>query len=130
DTTVTVPPGTAELSLELSVKAQPSENLDANLQFRSGNTLLFQGHASVKARAVGSTNTDTAATVPVTYVGPGAQTTKVVVSPASGTFPSTAPITFTARTFDAAGVEVTTTPVVWSAKDTTLGTMATTTGVL
>ena len=47
--------GDAPLPLELTVTANLNESLDAVLQFKSGETVLFQGTAQVTAQPLSTT---------------------------------------------------------------------------
>lgn len=126
DTTVTLHVGDPPITLELNVVAITGEKLDAGLQFKSGETVLFEGTAQVVAQPAGVSGTSAPVDVDVSYVGPGATVTSVVVSPGSGTFLTTSSIQFTARATDVGGTEFPTTPLSWSIADPTFGTITNT----
>jgi len=123
DTTVMIHSGDPGLELDLSVIALPDEQLDVDLQFKSGEgTILFEGKSVVTARPLDTpSGTGTATVVNVVYVGPGAKAARITVSPANGTLPTVTTTQFSAQVFDTAGAVLSNTPLIWSASDTTLG---------
>ena len=123
DTTVTIHAGDPAITLELTVPALAGEKLDAGMQFKSGETVLFEGHAPVTALSSVATSNGGAPPVViiVSYVGPGAKAKKVIVTPAATHLPANAPTTFIAQAFDSADAVIPNTPFTWTIGDSTLG---------
>jgi len=125
DTTITIHAGDPAITLELTVPALAGEKLDAGMQFKSGETVLFEGHAPVTALSPVATSGGGAApvTITVSYVGPGAKAKKVIVTPTTSYLPANAPTTFTAQAFDSTDAAIPNTPFTWTLNDSTLGTI-------
>lgn len=126
DTTIAFSAASAEVMLELSVAAIPSELLKAALQFRKDNVELFSGIADVKAIALTATSSTTPSVVEVDYTGPGSTATSVTIQPGPGVYTANASTQFTAKAFDASSAEVANTPISWSLGDTTRATISAT----
>jgi len=120
DTTVTVHAGDSQIDLPLTVDVTAGASLRAVLQFKSGETVLFQGETSVQTVLLNRPNPP-AVELPIIYVGPGKEATRVDVAPASGTFPANVPITFVATAFDANNLLLANTPFEWAVDDQTMG---------
>ena len=119
DTTITVHRGDPQIDLPLHVNVTPGVVLQVTLQFKSGETILFQGTSPVTTVPLNRTPVPT--TLPMDYVGPGKDATKVIVSPASGSFFTNANITFTASVADDANTVFPNTPIDWNVTDPTMG---------
>ena len=130
DTVITFALGQDSVVVRLVVVVTLNEQLDANLQFRDGETVLFEGHTAVTAYLSTPTGGFPPVVVPVDYVGPGKNAAKVVVSPATGTFGIDADIVFSAQVLDSNNAVVTGVPIGWSVSDATLGTIDAGSGVL
>ena len=131
DTTVTVPPGGADIVLSLEVRANAGEVLTGGLEFRAGSVVLFSGSAPVTVRALGAPpGSNPPAPIAVIPVAAGANAASVAVSPPSGTFPTGAAITFTASALTAGGAPIPNPWFFWSVDDSTVGTVVATTGVV
>jgi adhesin/invasin len=125
DTTVAIHEGDPPLQLELNVTAFAGEKLDASIQFKSGETVLFEGGTTVTAQLLTAPGTTTPTPIAVVYVGPGATATTVAVSPATGTYPAIATIQFSASALADNGTVFPSTPFAWSVGDPTFGTITT-----
>jgi hypothetical protein len=120
DTTVTVHRGDSTFNLPLTVNGTPGETLDLTLQFKSGETVLFEGHAQVTTVPLNRPDPPPA-TPAMVYIGPGKDAARVVVAPATGTFIASGTIAFTASVFDGADAALANTPIAWTSSDETLG---------
>ena len=120
DTTVTMHRGDPQLDLPLTVRVVPGVTLQAILQFKSGETILYEGSAIVETVALTRLNPPPV-TLPMNYVGPGNTATHVVVTPASGKFSTAANVVFTGTAFDAANAALPGTPLEWAVNDATMG---------
>jgi len=120
DTTATVHRGDSTFNLPLSVIGTPGEKLGLTLQFKSGETVLFEGHDSVTT--VPPDRPDPPPATPaMIYVGPGKDAARVTVTPSSGTFIASGTVSFTAAVFDGADAPLPNTPIEWRSSDETLG---------
>jgi hypothetical protein len=122
DTTVAFSIGQPQFELDLQVHAVPNEQLTVVLQYRSSSLVLYEGGGTAIAHS--TTSSGTPAQITVNPVGPGATATRVTLSPAGGTFPSTGAITVTARAFDAKSTELTGALFKWTADDASVGTVS------
>ena len=125
DTTVVMHAGDPPITLELTVKAVPEEQLSAGMQFKSGETILFEGTAAVVAHLAAAAASSTPTEIKVTYVGPGASATSVAVAPGAGIYSTTGAIQFSAKAFDSTKTELLNTPFIWSVNDAALGVIST-----
>jgi hypothetical protein len=123
DTTVTVHRGDPQIDLPLVVNVTPGVSLLVTLQFKSGETILFEGSATVETVPMNRPN-PIPASLPMVYIGPGSNATRVVVTPSSGAFQVNAPVTFTAVAF-AVDTPLPNTPIEWSSSDETVGNFTT-----
>ena len=122
DTTITMGPNDPPRTLELAIAAVPEESLGAALQFKSGETILFVGTSIVTAHPANFPASSATPTVIIpVFVGPGATATSVIVTPATGSYPATGAIQFTAKAFDALNKELNGTSFIWSRSDPSLG---------
>jgi hypothetical protein len=120
DTTVTFHRADPAIDLPLTVRVGPGETLQAVLQFKSGETLLYEGSATVVTVPLNRPN-PTPAQLPMIYVGPGKDAARVSVTPSSGRFSTTANVVFSAAAFDAADASLPGTPMEWTVNDSTMG---------
>jgi hypothetical protein len=118
DTTITFRRSDPAIDLALTVRVVPGVLLDATLQFKSGETLLYEGKATVET--VPLTRIPTPFELPMEYLGPGSNATSVVVTPASGKFTTAANVIFTGTAFDGA-TALAGTPLSWTIDDATMG---------
>ena len=118
DTTITMHRSDPGIDLALTVRVVPGVVLEATLQFKSGQTLLYEGKASLET--VPLNRFPTAAELPMKYLGPGSNATSVVVTPASGSFTTAANVIFTGTAFEGA-TALPGTPLSWTVNDATMG---------
>ncbi len=131
DTTIDFPSGADTLLVSLTVKLlsdapTSGEPMTLDLAYvdAAGDTVFKGGPISLTAApppASGGVNPPVQ--IPVTYTGPGAAATSVVISPRTNTAASGAGFTFTAVGKDAGGNVLTGTPVIWTSLDPTIATI-------
>ena len=139
DTVVSFPAGTDELTVTLSVALPAStpaggQPLALNLKYvnAAGNTVFRGGPVTVNAvpATPGSPAPPASPVViPITYTGPGANATSVVISPRTLTVNTGGAFQFSAVALDASGTPVPNTPIVFVAQNTTLAVVNAATGV-
>ena len=119
DTTVVLPPDSAELDLNLRVPLfSAAETLQVSIIALSGSIPLFAGSAPVEVRTGGGPVTPT--TIPVlTYVGPGAGVDSIAVTPSAPFIYLSDSLRFQVEAFQA-GVPVPQVYVAWRTSDSTL----------
>jgi hypothetical protein len=125
DTTIAFSPTSPEVTLELSIAAVPSEILEAGVQFRNGDDVIFSGKATVKALSPTVSSVGTPVDIEVDYTGPGATATSVTIQPGAGIYSATTTTQFTAKVF-ASTTELTGVPVFWSISDESRATVSAT----
>ena len=116
DTTIAFTPTSPEVTLELSVVAIPSETLEAGVQFKNGDQVIFSGKATTKALSPTTASAGTPIEIEVSYSGPGSTATTVTIQPGAGIYGTTSATQFTAKAF-ASGVELANVPIFWSISD-------------
>jgi hypothetical protein len=119
DTTVTMHRSDPGIELPLTVRVVPGIRLNAILQFKSGDVLLYEGRAEVET--VPLNRFPIPVQLPLEYLGPGKDAVRVSVTPATGSFATGANVNFTATAFDAADVAQPGTPFEWTVSDETMG---------
>jgi len=122
DTIVAFPAGADSIVLALQIQLNaPTEQLDATVELRQGDSVLFSGTQSLTA-SVGVTNP---APPPIVlgYVGPGATATQFTIAPRDTTIPPTGSATFRFTATDANNANVTGIPVEWGVADASVGTI-------
>lgn len=132
DTVVNFPSGLDSLAVSLSVTLAPGapatgEQLTMNLGYvnAAGDTVFKGGPVTVLAMpAVAGQGPPPSVQVPLTYTGPGANASRVVISPRTLAVWEGDGFTFSAVAQDAAGATLTGTPVVWTALDPALARLA------
>jgi hypothetical protein len=131
DSTIAYLPTDTAQTMVLAVLAIPNDSLVVTMQYKSGTTVLFEGSAATKAIATSAASNETnTLTIPVTYIGPGATAKTISIAPATTAIPSGATTSFSAKAFDAGGVEQSNAPFVWAVNDTNVATINATSGVL
>ncbi len=124
--TVIVQDGQTEVAVELDVTITGSEELFlATLEIHSGEVLIFSGTVNVIART-GANPTVTNPVLDAIWVGPGANATRIVISPRDKSLAAVnGRLTLTAAAFDANDAPVTDPDFVsrwqWRVTDPTLG---------
>ena len=117
DTTVSLPPDSATLDLDIRVPLiAATETLEVSIIALSGTVPLFQGTAPVEVTSGGAPATPTEIPV-LTYVGPGAGVDSLAVSPALPFIYFNDSLRFQVEAFQA-GVPVSQFYVSWSTSDT------------
>lgn len=125
DRLVDFPDGQSEVALSLSVplsRSAPStgEPLELFLRYinAAGDTVFSGGPVTVLAVPnAGSSTQPTPVNIPVTYTGPGADATGVVIAPDTLWIDAGAAFSFSATAHDASDAEVSDAPLVWSVLD-------------
>jgi hypothetical protein len=122
DTIVVVSPGQDSVVIELSVSLDASqEQLDANIELRDGETVLFSGTQTIAAKT-GAIST-TPPPVPVEYTGPGATATTLSLAPHDTAVIAGDSITLHPTAKDKDGQNVANLALAWSVKDAARGTV-------
>jgi adhesin/invasin len=122
DTVVVFPPGASELQIAADVPVNgASEPFRVTFQLRADDEVLFEGTQEFVARP-GTVSSPTT-TLPVTYVGPGADAALVTVAPGLTTLTAPATVQLTANVTDGAGAAITGVPLSWTSSDITLATV-------
>lgn len=133
DTLIAFPSDADSVQVSLSVKLLASapasgEPMTLTLSYltSSGGVVFTGGPVTVNATpAILGQVTAPPVVVPVTYAGPGAGATKVVISPKNQTVNAGSPFTFTAQAFDAANNVIPGTPIIFSSSNATLAVLPT-----
>ncbi len=120
DTTITMHRSDPGIELPLTVRVVPGVTLEAILQFKSGETLLYEGRAVVETVPLNRPN-PAPFNLPMEYLGPGKDAALVQVTPGSGRFPTGASVVFTAAAFNPTGTAIPGIPISWTVDDATLG---------
>jgi hypothetical protein len=118
DTTVAYAPGQSDLQLQLSVAAVPNEQLEAKLEYKSGDLVVYRGSTTVVAQAPSSDAP--AAVVPVQIADQGVLASNVTVSPSSGNFPADTNRQLSAVVRGENGAILSGATLVWSVNDETV----------
>jgi alpha-tubulin suppressor-like RCC1 family protein len=130
DTTVTFLFGDTAKVLEVVVTAIPEEVLSAGMQYKLGDVVNFEGTANVKAVPLSTPSSSVPAVeIVIKFTGSGAKAKTVSVSPASGTFPTTGTIQFSAVVRDSADALIDKALVTWKVSDATIGRIDSLTGL-
>jgi hypothetical protein len=127
DTSVTVTPGVDSIPLTIDVRlAQDQEQFDATIELLAGNVLLFVGTGPVVGYVLPLPGQEPSVIVPV-WVGPGSQSTSIVISPGDTAIAINTSVALSATAYDAGNTAVTddafTSRYEWHVVDTTLGTI-------
>jgi hypothetical protein len=135
DTTVTIAEDQDSVLVEIAVELeQPTEQLSATLEMRSGSILVFAGTRLITARAGAQLGGAPPVLVPV-WVGPGANATRVEAAPSQDfTMSMNGSAEFTAVAYTADNAPVTDPDFVgrlqWAVSDTSLASIPRTGGAL
>ena len=117
DTTVAFPAGASSIALALRVPLEaPRERLAVELSLSGGPTVLFQGQALVDVSA-GRDAPPAQPTIPLTYVGPGANVASLELSPRDPIVLPGASLVLDVSARDAAGNDVPQFYVTWTSSD-------------
>ncbi len=117
DTTVVFSPDSASLHLSLSVLLHAAvETFVIHLELRAGSVVLFSGVDTAQVSS-GPPDTSSAATIPLSYVGPGSGLTKLSIGPRDSVLTLRDSLRFTAAA-ESLGVSIASFYVHWSTSDT------------
>lgn len=121
DTVVTVPAGADSVAMKLRVTLNTNpEELTLELELRHGTEVLYRGTMVVTAKVGASTGT-TATTVPITYVGPGADAAFFWIAPSDTTIPASGTVPYRITALDSTESPITGVVPAWTVLDSTLG---------
>lgn len=126
--TVTVEEDQTQVEVALDVAIVGTEELfTASLQMYSGDVLIFSGTVNVVAKA-GANPTATRPQLELVWVGPGAEATRVAITPRDRNLSAlNGRLEMFATAYDAAGVPITNLDYIarirWTVNDTSLGTI-------
>jgi hypothetical protein len=120
DTTVAFSPTSTDLTLPLFVTANPGETVTATIEYRNADIVLYSGTQSVVTVAIGTAPTTAPTPLVLIPVGPGATAATIELSPASGSFPTSASVPFAATAFTADHVKIDNAIFGWTVEDGTV----------
>jgi hypothetical protein len=125
DTSVAFSASSAALTLPLLVTANPGEIVKVTLEYRAGDVILYSGTSLVATQSVGAPSLESPTQVVLIPVGPGSSAATVEISPASGSFPVSSSVTFTAQAFTADHAVIANALFGWTVDDPTVATVNT-----
>ena len=121
DTVIAVPAGAESLTLNLPVILNaPTEQLNIQIELRQGNEVLYSGTQTVLA-TVGTTTSTPTASVPISYVGPGASLAHFAIAPKDTAILITGTVPYRVIATDNSGASVLDVEIHWSVLDNSLG---------
>lgn len=120
DTTVAFTPGQAELTLPLVVAAGAGEDVTVTLEYRAADLILYSGTSTATTQPVRSSGGAAPTPIVLVPVGPGASAATVDISPLSGVFPTSQPVTFTAHAFSSSNAVIANPIFGWTVSDPTI----------
>ena len=123
DTTVAFSPSSADLTLPLLITANPGEVVTVTLEYRSVDIVLYSGSQAVTTVAPGASPSTPATPLVLIAVGPGSAAASVELSPASGTFPVSSSVPFTATAFTQDHSAIANAIFAWTVEDATVATV-------
>ncbi|MGH7654881.1 MAG: hypothetical protein ACREN6_09480, partial [Gemmatimonadaceae bacterium] len=131
DSTISFASGTDSLTVSLSVRLltdapASGEPMELDLAYiNAASDTVFKGGPIpiIAAPPPVSGGINPPVQIPVTYTGPGASATSVVIAPRIDSVGGAAPFSFTAVTKDAGGKVTSGTPVIWTSLDPTIATI-------
>jgi hypothetical protein len=124
DTTIAFTPTSATQTLDLTVPGAPGETFIATLEYTNTGALVYSGQEQVVSHAPDNPALSEVQTVPIKYVGPGANATRLTLSPKTVTLSAPATATFSVTATDATNAVVTNTPIAWSVSDPTVASIS------
>jgi hypothetical protein len=124
DTSIVFGPASPEITLALAIDAFPAEDLEASVEFKQDNTVVFSGKATVKAVSPALAAAATPIIVDVEYTGPGSGVATLSITPSAGLFSASASTQFTVTAVDASNIQVLNVPIAWSVSDPTKATIS------
>jgi hypothetical protein len=124
DTTVAFTPTSPDITLPLVITANPGEVVTATLEYRSADIILYSGTQSVTTVATGAPTSAAPTPLVLVPVGPGSGAATVELSPSSGSYPTTAPLTFTATAFTPEHTAIANAIFGWSVDDASVASVS------
>jgi adhesin/invasin len=122
DTTVTFGSGQGDTTLAITVRAEPGEVLNDEMDYLAGGNVVASGRSTVTTHPLISANTVAPDTIHISVVDPTRIVTRVTVTaPAGGPFPTNASVSFTAQALNSTGGVVPGVGFVWSVSDASVG---------
>jgi hypothetical protein len=129
DTTVAFTPDGPDVTLSLTVEVRSNDEVfDVAIDYLSSRAVVFHGKGRVRSHAPDQPAIPQQQ-ISVDYVGPGANVSRLDVSPKTSTIRSDQSTTLVAAAFDAAGNPVSVVPLSWTTSDPSIATISST-GVL
>ncbi|HUX32726.1 MAG TPA: Ig-like domain-containing protein, partial [Gemmatimonadaceae bacterium] len=129
DMVVAVPAGADVVTLNLPVLLNaPTEQLNVHIELRQGPTVLYSGTQTVTA-SVGATTTAPPATIPIVYVGPGADLRNFAIAPHDTAILISGTVPFRVTATDATGAAAIGVQIHWTVANATLGAVDAASGV-
>lgn len=123
DTTIDFPANASEVTIDIDLTIDTQEQgVVASIELRQGTTAYFGGTQSFVARQ--GVTTTSPQPIELTYVGPGAAATILIITPSAPTLAPSANFQFTALVQDNAEHAVTDLPLSWSTSDATIATVS------
>jgi len=130
DTTIAFGPTSPPLTLELTVEIRGAgEKFNVSIDYLSTGVAMFHGQAAIPSHAPGTVPPQQPEII-LHYVGPGADVTRLVISPKTPNVIAPAGVNFTAAAFDANNAPVLNAPLVWTTSDATVAAVNANTGVV
>ncbi len=125
DTTIAFAPGQPELTLDLTVDVHASDEvLDVSIDYLSTTGVVFHGHGRAHARSPDGASPLQQDPITIEYVGPGANVSRIEVSPKTLTVLADHVASLAVRAFDAGNRLVPTVPLSWATSDNAVATIA------
>ncbi|MFI5230278.1 MAG: Ig-like domain-containing protein [Gemmatimonadales bacterium] len=124
DTTIAFSPESSDASLDLTVDIrEPGESFDAAIDFSSDGRVVFRGTGRVQAHSADET-APAPTQLPIEYVGPGANVTRLVITPRATAVVRTETKAFTAAAFDANNAPVPDALIAWATSNPAVATIS------
>jgi hypothetical protein len=123
DTTIAFTPGGPDITLNLTVEVRSSDEVfDVGIDYLGDQGTVFRGHGRVRSHAPDQPPPPQEQ-ISIDYVGPGANVTRIVITPKTITVPSDQAAAFAVAAFDASNNPVATVPTSWTTSDPGLATI-------
>jgi hypothetical protein len=125
DTTIEFKPGQADATLDFTVTVRADgESFQITMDYLNSGVVVFHGNGAVKSHAADAPTPPQEITLQ--YVGPGANVTRIAVSPKTSDIVAPTTVNFTFTAFDANNSAVATVPVLWTSSDPSVATISNT----
>lgn len=126
DTTVAFTPDGPDVTLSLTVEVRSNDEMfDVAIDYLNSRAIVFHGKGRVRSHAPDQPAAPQQQ-ISVDYVGPGANVSRLDVSPKTSTIRSDQSTALVAAAFDAAGNPVSTVPLSWTTSDSSVATISNT----